>query len=159
METNLNEIRLCPKCGSTENFETENASGNSICTKCSCRTIKIPLRAITETEICSSRCTFCNKENNEEILSENGNIVIFKCEKCGVIDAYLIIDEPYNDVLNEEPYDGNYSFKTIKKAENEGNLVFSAPTYKEVAKAFKKKKRSPIEQNIKQLRQIIRNAK
>jgi transcription initiation factor TFIIIB Brf1 subunit/transcription initiation factor TFIIB len=157
METNLNTLRLCPKCGSTKNLETNGTTGNSICTKCNCRTIKIPLRVTLESKIDSHPCTFCGAEGEEgDILFENADKVAFKCKKCGTVDAYRIIDDYYDD-SNDEPYDGNYSFKEIKKAEKEGTLnIFSAAKYKELAKALKQKEKAPIEQSKKQLYQIAK---
>jgi transcription initiation factor TFIIIB Brf1 subunit/transcription initiation factor TFIIB len=141
---NLTEFRICPNCGSTENLENYPTPGNSMCGKCSHRTVKIPLTEMKEDQIYSQDCTFCGKEGEDgDTLFENDNVVVFKCKKCGTIDGYKINQEPdYFDSGNDEPYDGSYSFKTIKTAEKEGtSKIFSAAKYQEMGKALKKKEK------------------
>ena len=70
--------------------------------------------------------TSCGKEGEDgDTLLENEPVVVFKCKKCGTIDGYKIIEEPDDYSGNDEPYDGNYSYKTIKTAEKEGTLNIS----------------------------------
>lgn len=156
MQMNLTEFRLCPNCGSTENLENYPTSGISICGKCNHRTIKIPLTEMTEDAIYTQDCTSCGKEGEEDdTLFENESVVVFKCKKCGTIDGYQIINEPDDYSGNEDPYDGNYNYKTIKTAEKEGSLIFSAAKYQEIAKALKKKEKDPTTKCKKRLQVLI----
>lgn len=146
MQMNLTEFRLCPNCGSTENLENYPTPGNSMCGKCSHRTVKIPLTEMKKDEIYATNCTFCGKEGEDgDTLFENDNVVAFKCKKCGTIDGYKINREPdYFDSGNDEPYDGSYSYETIKTAEKEGSFnILSVDKYQEIAKALRKKENDP----------------
>jgi ribosomal protein S27AE len=146
MQMNLTEFRLCPNCGSPGYLENYPTPGNLICGKCGHRTIKIHLTQMTEDEVYDTNCTSCGKEGEDgDTLFENYGVAVFKCKKCGTIDGYEIIEKPdYFDWGDDNPYDGNYSYKTIKNAEKEGTPnILSAANYEKIAKALKKKEKDP----------------
>ncbi|MBN1245550.1 hypothetical protein JXA31_08150 [Candidatus Bathyarchaeota archaeon] len=150
------EFKICGHCGSIAYLEDYPVTGTTICAKCAQQIIKIPLRELPEEEIIQQPCPFCGKEGEEDdTVFDDDNIMVFKCKGCGKLDGYRIALEPtYAD--NEDLEDVEYSGKAVAIAKREGSYLYSASKAKELSKALQKKEKDPIEQNTKQLHQLIK---
>jgi excinuclease UvrABC ATPase subunit len=146
------ELKLCPKCGSTDYLEDYPAPGTSICADCGQEIVTIKLREIVETYSLKHKCPFCGKEGaQEDLLYFANNITVYKCKGCEKIDGRWELSRAANEDLN----DGDYSLKAVAIAEKEGTPIYSASKAKELAKALHKREKDPKEKCRKQFKALI----
>jgi DNA-directed RNA polymerase subunit RPC12/RpoP len=154
------ELRICPKCGSTEYLENFPAPGLSICAECGQETILIHLREMPEEEIIQQPCPSCGKEGEEDdTLLDQVIIIVYKCKRCGTLYGYRVALEPPDGI---GPAPRQHSLKPKKKQKPvslyklEGyKPVYSAEDAERLAKLLKNAENDPKEKNKRKLELII----
>jgi len=146
MDEKLDQMKICPNCGSTIYFEDYPVVGVSICEKCGHEVTSIPVEEVDEEieeNIYSKRiCRACGKNQTDDLLLDSESIVVFKCKGCGQLDAYRI--SPITISFEEDISDAAYSNKAAAIAKKEGHLVLSASASEKIVKAIQKKQKDPV---------------
>jgi hypothetical protein len=148
------ELRICPKCGSTEYLENYPAPGTTICSICAHEIIKITLKETDANFSLKDNCPYCGKGSDEsEIFYAEGLITVYKCKGCEKLDGYLELAETF--YCDEMRNDGDYSGKAAAIAEVEGSQIFSASKCQEFVKTLHEKEKDPQEICRKQFNALV----
>ncbi len=94
MDEKLDQMKICPNCGSTRYFEDYPVLGVSICELCGHEVTSTPVKEVDEEieeRFFSKRiCRACGRDQTDDLLLDSERIVVFKCKGCGQLDAYRI---------------------------------------------------------------------
>ena len=157
MDEKLDQMKICPNCGSTDYFEDYPVVGVSICEICGHEVTSIPLEEVDEEleeRLFSKRiCRSCGRDQTDDLLLNSERFVVFKCEGCGRLEAYRII--PMAIHCGVDISDAAFSSETAAIAKQEGSPVFSVSASEKIAKALKKKQKDPVIACQKELKRII----
>jgi hypothetical protein len=143
MSRYLIEFILCPVCNTEKYSVRYSADGRKICTKCGNDLIITKLRLLDDEDEMPDNCVFCGEEDlrDSAFFSNQKDVIIFKCKKCGGLDGYRYIDL-YDYPNFDEPDESQYSNIAIKIAEEEGRPILSPSAHKKIIKVIEKKRKN-----------------
>lgn len=125
---NKEYLTICPNCVSTEYIEDYPSLGNQICIYCGSEPTRLELKIVGYMDETPDQCPHCRAKQEQyyESLFEDGFTYVFKCNKCGKLDGYVVLEDEYGRI----DYDDNsYAPLAAGIAEHEGTHILSKTTY------------------------------
>jgi hypothetical protein len=160
MSENYLELKLCPKCGSTNYMKNYPSPDTSLCLGCGGTSIETVKLTVTQEDnlFDDSLCPFCNqKDDDQEVIldeSETGDTTVLKCNNCGKLYGFKILSATGLDDENID--DGDFGSEACEFAKDEGTFIYSSSAAEKFAKVLKEREKDPLAKCLKSLRQLIK---